>query len=576
MTSSGRRQACMGCRRRKVKCDGLPTCSNCHATKGPCQYLLPRKRGPKPVKWREQSPSESPESTSPEMGSSVNASDAGFLVASGTPNVPSESPLSNSVTSPPVLGTLGSQAQTAIQVHLDLLAGLLIATPSHTAASIIDHCIFLYAQYVFGAVPICHEGALRATANRFFISPSGGANLLKHHARIWRCFAADTEWKQIEILRSLALLTALCADVAYVVPDSLLPDKHLIAPLFLRAARDTLSIYQDYDIEHPNSSSLSIRLLLSSAIQHATGKNEVAFHILNEAGLIAMRMRLYDEDSLAGQDPVEECLLRNAFWLLYVCDKTALVMKTRPVTIHEPLFETDLTLKPYPRTSVPLFGHARESNDTELEDRLLEGFHVIRRLWALAARVIQAMISNSRRPSGPNRKAEECPENIAQLSEIYFELITLMNNFPVRVRSQGESSSDLPQGTDELQLDMLQRQRTTYLLNLHSIKVLVLNSAIQCSMTEVIGLSAEPLTLATRQIELAQDFINVLESVPFLHLQVEGEHCAEKIRHVGSLLLELAHGAKNQVVKSQANQCAMRLINMLVRLNSKASDVLGR
>jgi hypothetical protein len=210
--------------------------------------------------------------------------------------------------------------------------------------------------------------------------PSGADDLADRHARIWRCFAADTEREQVEILRSLTLLTALCADVAYVVPDSLLPDKHLIAPLFLRASRQTLRVYEDYDIEHPNSSSLSIRMLLSSAIQQATGKQEVAFHILNEAGLMAMQMRLYDESSLAGQEPMEENILRNAFWQLYVCDKTALVMKTRPVTIQEPLFEGELTLKDHSQNSVPLFVHGQEQSDAGLEYQLLERFHVIRRL----------------------------------------------------------------------------------------------------------------------------------------------------------------------------------------------------
>ncbi|KAL5041630.1 hypothetical protein BDW71DRAFT_217637 [Aspergillus fruticulosus] len=576
MTSPGKRQACMQCRRRKVKCDGLPTCRNCHATQAPCRYSTPQKRGPKPAKLRDYSPRESLESTSLATDSSVRSGGAGLLVARGSSYLASDSPLSNSVTSHPQLELLGSQTQAATRVHLDLLVGLLIATPSHTAASVVDHCLSLYTQYVFGAVPICHEGRLRKTADRFFILPSGADGLADHHARIWRCFAADTERAQVEILRSLTLLTALCADVAYVVPDSLLPDKHLIAPLFLRASRETLGIYEDYDIENPNSFSLSIRMLLSSAIQQATGKKEVAFHILNEAGLMAMKMRLYNESSLAGQEPIEENLLRNAFWQLYVCDKTALVMKTRPVTIHEPLFEGELTLGDHSQNPVPLFDHGQEQTDTGLEYQLLERFHVIRRLWALAARVIQAMALYSRRASDPNSKTETSPESIAQVSEIYFELITLTNDSPASVRLPVESSSSLPHGADQRLLHILQRQRTTYLLNLHSIKVFVLNAAITCGMTEAIGLSAEPLTLATRRIELAQDFLNVLESVSFLHLQVEGEHCAEKIRHVGSLLIELAHSGLNEAVKSQANQCAMRLIDMLVRLDSKASDVLGQ
>ncbi|GJC80520.1 hypothetical protein ColLi_03358 [Colletotrichum liriopes] len=306
-------------------------------------------------------------------------------------------------------------------------------------------------------------------------------------------------------------------------------------------------------------------------METATGTHGVAFHILSEAGLIAMRMRLYDESSLEKRDPLEETLLRNAFWQLYVCDKTALVMKGRPVTIHETLFETGLTLKTHSGSSVPLFNHEGESNGAKIEDRLLEGFHVIRRLWTMAARVIQGMESHSKRNPDPFTDAEASRETITQLSEAYFEMITLTNNLPALVQSPGGSSAD---NVYQHLFDTLQRQRTSYLITLHSIKSMVLNSAIQCNMTEIMGLSAEPLTLAMRQIELAQDFLNALQSVPFLHLQTEGEHCVEKIRRVGSILLELAHSAENDVVQSQANRSAMRLIDMLVCLDSKASDVL--
>lgn len=380
---------------------------------------------------------------------------------------------------------------------------------------------------------MCHEATLRATVSRFFISPSGGDDPSENGARISRCFAANNERERIGALRTYTVLTALCAAVAYVLPESLLPNKHLIAPLFLRAARETLRIYEDYDLERPNSSSISIRLFLSSAIQNATGTHGVAFHILGEAGLIAMRMRLYDESSLEGREPIEENLLRNAFWQLYVCDKTALVMKGRPVTIHESLFETELTLKTHSRSSVPLFEVGRESSGAGIEDRLVEGFHVIRRLWAMATRVIQAMESKSRRTWDAHADMQACRESIAQLSEAYFEMITLTTNLPAWAQSPGELSPGVSRDADQHLCDILQRQRTSYLITLHCIKVLVLNTAIQCNMTEVMGLSAEPLTLAMRQIELAQDFLNVLESVPFLHLQTEGEHCVSRSEEKG-------------------------------------------
>ncbi|KAF3403223.1 hypothetical protein DPV78_004245 [Talaromyces pinophilus] len=567
------RQACRRCRRRKVKCDGLPTCRNCYTAKACCQYAPPKKRGPKPVPWQDHHTEEPPTLASPPTDSSERgesrtlppAESVYSYLASDNP------PSSNNLTPNPLSESLESRTQAAVRIHLDLLAGLLVAAPSDTVASIANHCILLYTQYVFGAVPLCHEATLRATVNRFFVSSSGGNDPAENCGWVTRCFAAENEQERIEALRNYNVLTALCAAVTYVLPESLLPNKHLTAPLFLQAARDTLRIYEDYDLEYPNSSSLSIRLLLSSAIQIATGRQGVAFHILSEAGLIAMRMGLYDERSLEGRDPIEENLLRNAFWQLYVCDKTALVMKGRPVTIHESLFETELTLKSYSRSFIPLFEAGPDSTGTtEVEKRLVEGFHVIRRLWAVAARVIQAMQLKSRRSWDVYADMQACPESSGQLSEAYFEMITSTNS----VQTPTDASPNVSGDSSPLMPTILQRQRTSYLLSLHCIKLLVLNTAIQCNMTEIVGLRAEAMPLAMKQVELAQDFLNVIESVPFIHLQAEGEHCAEKIRRVGSLLLELAHTAEHDVVKFRAHQCAMRLIDMLARLNSKASDIL--
>lgn len=100
---------------------------------------------------------------------------------------------------------------------------------------------------------------------------------------------------------------------------------------------------------------------------------------------MAMRMRLFNENSLEGLELIEENILRNAFWQLYIYDKTALVMKTRSITIRESLFNTGLTLKARSRSPMLLFIHGRESADAGVEDRLLEGFYVIRRMWTMAA-----------------------------------------------------------------------------------------------------------------------------------------------------------------------------------------------
>ncbi|ENH75635.1 hypothetical protein FOC1_g10001898 [Fusarium oxysporum f. sp. cubense race 1] len=364
-----------------------------------------------------------------------------------------------------------SQTEAAVRIYLDLLTELQNSVSGESSASIAHRCIFLYTRYVFGSVPLCHEASLRATVCRFFEveQQSPCEDALDIYRRALTCLSSENEYSAIEKLRSLTLLLALCAAVSYAVPESLLPTKHLTAPLFVKTTRELLHLYHDYDLEHPESSSLTIRMFLSSAIQTSTGTDGVAFHILSEAGLIAMKMRLYCENSLEGRDPIERQILRNAFWQLYVCDKTVLVMGGRPVSIHETLFDTQLSLKPSSPSSVTLFEYGPELDGVEIEGRLLEGFHIIRRLWAMAARVIRGM--ESRSIGHTDKFTELYQEDMADLSKAYFELF-------------------------------------------------VLNSAISC--------------LAMRIIELAQDFFNVLETIPFLHLQAEGEQCVsdnERFHH---------------------------------------------
>lgn len=108
-----------------------------------------------------------------------------------------------------------------------------------------------------------------------------------------------------------------------------------------------------------------------------------------------MRMLLYDETSLQGLEPLEESFRRNAFWQLYSCDKTAIVMKGGPVTIHEALFDTELSLSTRSQNPVSFFNHGDDPNGAVVEERLLEGFHPVRRLWTMAARIIRAVNPNT-------------------------------------------------------------------------------------------------------------------------------------------------------------------------------------
>ncbi|KAK2471663.1 hypothetical protein H9L39_16654 [Fusarium oxysporum f. sp. albedinis] len=112
----------------------------------------------------------------------------------GTPLCPvANTPLFNGISANPVLTRPAIQTQAAIRGHLDLLTGLLVATPSDEAVSIANHYILLYTKFVFGAIPIWHEATLRATVKRFFISVSAKELHTNGFAQVSCCFTADNK-----------------------------------------------------------------------------------------------------------------------------------------------------------------------------------------------------------------------------------------------------------------------------------------------------------------------------------------------------------------------------------------------
>jgi hypothetical protein len=259
---------------RRFKYNGRSPCSNCHTAKIPCQYLIPKKRGPKTAQCQNfhlqeplgltspapHSPTGLPDSPTP-PGTTASSSSQAYSY-SASDSRPFNTIVANVLSTPPE-----SQTQAAARVHLDLLAGLLVADPLDTPALMANYCILLYAQHVFGTVPMYYKAALRATVNRFFfISPSVRRDNGDINNETLECFAADNEWERVKIFRNLTLLTALYAVIIYIRPESLLPNKHLTVPLFLQTSRETLKIYEDYNLKCPNWSSLSIHLFLSSAI----------------------------------------------------------------------------------------------------------------------------------------------------------------------------------------------------------------------------------------------------------------------------------------------------------------------
>ena len=307
----------------------------------PCQYLhAPKKRGPKPHadaptrrnrSRKDCGPAQDKEALSP------SSSSMAFYPSTET-TLPLQVPYATdqeqaALSLPWTGGTLsnipirfGTDINVNIQaLHHDLVTCLGSCMPNFTLEQIVTKIFDIYMQSSFPLSPLLHEPSIRS--NLALVAPlvrgraassstTGGVD----------SFSANRE--HLAKLRLYTLILAVCASTAFLLPPESVHDVALVGHVFLHTSRELLKLYQDLDIERPNSSSLVIRMFQASSL-HTDGKICVAWQVLGEALRLAEQMHLYEECSFEGLDPVEARLRRVAFWQLFIMDKHSALLEDR-------------------------------------------------------------------------------------------------------------------------------------------------------------------------------------------------------------------------------------------------------
>ncbi|KAH7153479.1 hypothetical protein EDB81DRAFT_946321 [Dactylonectria macrodidyma] len=559
--------ACDACKLRKVKCDMTEPCANCRISQLCCAYtIIPRKRGRRvgkrtlagqevrrrPTPPRPEQLSESLECQGQARTSTPLApSPPGTLSLTYVQNVVDESAIG-----------LGDAAA---QIHGSLMASIRSILPSDAVTDVIHKCLDMFVQYVFVMTPIIHEPTLRASVSLF--GPDS-------HPQSWALLqpASYTQAPRASPLKAFTLITALCAAVTSVIPDELMAQRHSVSISFLTASRAMHRIYEDYDREHPDSSSLVIRIWYSTALQNITGCIGTSYHYLWEATLIAQRLRLYEEDSVRNKATVESQLLRTSFWQLFSADKASCAFENRPYVLNELLFAGDLTLLERGENDEPLLEATKSFNQGSLESRLLAGFHLKRCLWSLAGDLVMDIKMYARRNSSRIQEPD-----LAHLTDSYLKFMGLADDLPPWLQYfNDDSGSTTATNTEVLphQKTCFFVQRNNLMTTFHCLKLIILQKCIECNTLVIMGLENQALPLAIKKIEIVYDFLQELQMTPFVCIKVQGEPVVERIRRVGSILLELTETVENDRIKARSSALFKRILDFLSKLDSKASDTL--
>ncbi|KAN0104853.1 hypothetical protein V8E51_010598 [Hyaloscypha variabilis] len=573
-------RSCDHCRRRKVKCDSTSPCSNCRISKLSCSYAVPpKKRGPK-FRTRSGHQGRTPQEPSPAQETTRHP----VSPPEQQETIPSISPTStliSNIAPSPHFQTFEQRQErfegpqngirpSLISIHEHLVSSIGEVLPHLPMEKIVETCLDLYMQYLFPLMPLIHE----ASARNYLA-------LLRREAYVsqtvdspyWVDTAEnlDTGTRDLSSIRHFTLLTAFCADTAFVLPSDLFPWGHLIASHFLRASRQALNLYHDIDIEDPDSTSLIIRYLHTNST-HAEGKTRVSWHLLGECLRLAQEMRLYDSTLLDGLDPVEAQLLQNIFWQLYTGDKSAALLNDRSFALHQFNVRKLISLPHSLPGGHSLLDTRRSPNSELFESQLMAGFHKCQEIWNLA---FELLLSLQRiEQSGPTPQSLLLtPEEKSKITEAYLRYLSTLDDLPMWYRNPGTFEAT-PNKDQVYRNRCFSAQRANLQVTYHCLKLIILDAFSGLGLSPLLGIMDDALMITLRKIEIAQDVINFLQEVPFESLQANGEPCVEKIRQVGANLLQIMQTIGNAQIGGRAELYFTTLLDILTKLDSKASDSL--
>lgn len=472
---------------------------------------------------------------------------------------------------------------------------------------IVTRCFDLFFEYLYPLTPLVHEPSLREGLAFFLQTGLGSADSTTAPPSADDWLRGSTSGFPSTASASSALgrtgmepwpdstftlITAVCAEAAFLLPKDIFAEGESVADIFLQASRSCLNDYLEADLESPNANSIAIRYFHSNCL-HAAGKPKYSWHIFGEATRLAQVMQLHEESSLDGLFTVEAELRRRAFWIVYMGDKSAAILNNRPITIHKFSFESGITTC-YPtgiedESSIgpsPTSGPGGVS-ETGGRRSFIEGFNANLRLWQTASdllleiRLLQdaknAAAANAAAAITPGEQPPQAPpappqrlngDDRQKLDDLYVRFITCLDELPPYLQSY-TFAAIASGGKETTQSNQFIIQCANLQVSLHCLRMVITQKFEDLFY---FGASMEQADL--RRTEIARDMLRVIHEAPFWSLQVNGEPYVEKIRLIGASLLAIIHRNQESPLATRARADFTVLLDILTRLDSKASDAL--
>ncbi|KAL6892099.1 hypothetical protein GGI43DRAFT_414129 [Trichoderma evansii] len=309
------RQACDGCRTRKIRCDGTHPCANCIDNSCSCTYFaVPKKTGPKGSRKARLAESRKPAQFSTTVPLAVRATTNQQLPLSldyGTVSESSAEPSFARDAGAPVAGDGGFVPSSRIPIEFMTSCLDAFFTHNYLITPVLDRRQVQDALPNLRSMPEMY-GLITACCAVMVLSPD---IIITDNAETRVSSLAGFQNEDESSSASIS---------AFEIPRV----------EFLIAETIRARSYCDY-IEHPSLTTIQTSWFLFAAF-FCLGKDTSAWHYIREAITVLQSLRLHEDAAHAEiQDPKVALYARRMFWVLFITERAYALQRHRPLTLQK-------------------------------------------------------------------------------------------------------------------------------------------------------------------------------------------------------------------------------------------------
>ncbi|KXN88182.1 hypothetical protein AN958_07641 [Leucoagaricus sp. SymC.cos] len=354
-----------------------------------------------------------------------------------------------------------------------------------------------------------------------------------------------------------ALVMSTVASTLVQVPRSYLPMERPVVRKLAQTCYEASRHISVASYDPPTSMHVVIRYF--DCIYHFCEGHDATQHAaFGEAAHIAVTLRMHEEASYEGLDPIECEVRRRTFWLLFGADKSMSILLGRPIclrdedcTVHFPKELDDEYITPSAYLPQP---HGKTA--------IVSGLNYISRIFALLGEILVRIRVDKRSPP----QGQFATARLEEVQSLHQRILAALSHAPEPLRlKQAHSQAHIPpeyggagfrQATFAEVKDFFDNPNASRANALNPFLVMQANLYVTQQLVRFVieqyrdelvmslhGNLEEQQVAEDREV-VASDLLNILHSIPIQSIATNGPSLVHKVRFVASTLLDAVRKAE--------------------------------